>query len=518
MLVLLASCATPQRAGPIQTDAALQRGHQAWLASPRPVPRARPNVVLIVADDLGRADVSMYPQGRIATPNLDRLAADGVAYGAGYVTAALCSPSRAGLLTGRYQERFGHEGQPHDRYPSNAVQYVWMRQFMATDDWRVTDWNQADDVDQQGLPPSELTLADLLHHQGYATGMFGKWHLGWTAPFQPRNRGFDTFEGFYEAYSLYAAPADRDDLVNQHLDEFSDHFIWNGGRTGKSTVLRDGVEVKPGAYLTDEFTDQAISFIDAHRQQPFFVYLPYQNPHTPFQVKKADYDAFPDEPDPIRRTYLALVRSLDTSVGRVLDALDARGLRDDTLVIFISDNGGALYTHATTNAPFQGGKFTLFEGGLRVPYAMRWPARLPSRVHYDEPVSALDIVTTVAAAAGLELPADRPFDGVDLAPFVRGEKPGVPHQSLFWRAGPTSAIRRGPLKLIRDGRSNHVALFDLLVDPSEHVDLAASRPADVAALSAELDAWSAQCRAPLWPEVMQYRFVDASGREWWYPL
>jgi arylsulfatase A-like enzyme len=193
-------------------------------------------------------------------------------------------------------------------------------------------------------------------------------------------------------------------------------------------------------------------------------------------------------------------------------------LSENKLVIFISDNGGALYTHATTNAPFQGGTFTLFEGGIRVPYAMRWPGKIPAGARYEAPVSSLDIVSTVATAVGLELPADRPFDGVDLLPFVRGEKAGEPHEALYWRAGTVSAIRRGPLKLLRDRESNTVALFDLLADPSEQSDLSKARPADVVALSAQLDGWSAQCHEPLWPEVMEYRFVDTAGREWWYPL
>ncbi len=518
--LIFVSCAMGGERFTIRPDERLQRGHDAYLARPAQTPRERVNVVLIVADDLGRADVSMYPEGRVSTPNLDRLAADGVSYSAGYVTAALCSPSRAGLLTGRYQERFGHEGQPHDRYARNAIEYGWMKYAMATQDWQILRWNAPDeaDVQRQGLPPSELTLADLLHHAGYATGIFGKWHLGWNEPFVPHHRGFDSFFGFTEAYSLYAAPTDRDDIVNQHLDEFSDHFIWGGGRKGTSAVVRNGVVVDEPGYLTDRFTDEAIAFIDQHRDEPFFVYLPYQNPHTPFQVKKTDYDAFASEPDPIRRTYLALIRSLDTSVGRVLEALEARGLRESTLVIFISDNGGALYTHATNNAPFQGGKFTLFEGGIRVPYSMRWPGRIPAGARYDEPVSALDIVATVASAVGLELPDDRPFDGVDLLPFVRGENVSAPHQALFWRAGTTSAIREGPFKLIRDRESNGLALFDLLRDPSEKLDLAPTHPADVARLSRELDLWSAQCQPPLWPEVMEYRFVSADGRVWWYPL
>lgn len=520
VMVLLGACATGGEQYRIRPDVRSMAGRDAFLSRPLTPTKPRLNVVLIVADDLGRTDTSMYPEGRVATPNLDALADQGVRYGAGYVTASLCSPSRAGLLTGRYQNRFGHEVQPHDRYVSNAFEYFFARLFMTTEDWKLLSYKAPDqeDVQRQGIPRSEVLLPELLKGAGYATGMFGKWHLGWNDDVQPHRRGFDEFVGFSEAYSLYASPIDRPDIVNQRLPEFSDRFIWERGRSNISALTHNGTVIDEPGYLTDRFTDDAIAFIDQHQKEPFFVYLPYQNPHTPFQAKKSDFDAFPDEKDPIRRTYLALIRSLDTSVGRVMKALDERGLTNDTLVILISDNGGALYTHATSNAPFQGGKFTLFEGGVRVPFVMRWPAQLPAGVRFDEPVSALDVVATVAAAAGVPLPDDRVMDGVDLVPFVRGEKQGAPHEALFWRADYTSAIRKGPLKLIRDRHSNVTALFDVVADPGETKDLTSTRPDEVKRLLGELDAWSTQCAAPLWPAVMDYRFVASDGREYWYPL
>lgn len=519
-LFLLASCATGGEAYRIRPNEKALAGRDAWLAQPRVTPKQKVNVVLIVADDLGMADTSLYGASGVQTPNLERLARDGVRYGAGYVTAPLCSPSRAGLLTGRYQERFGHEGQPHDRYARNRLEFFFARLFLATDDWRLLTYRAPDteDVQRQGIPRSELLLPELLRRAGYATGMFGKWHLGWSPDFQPQHRGFDEFTGFYEAFSLYAEPEGRADIVDQHLPEFSDRFIWDKGRTGSAALVRDGKVVEEPRYLTDVFTDEAIGFIAKHRDEPFFLYLPYQNPHTPFQAKRSDWDAFAGEKDPLRRSYLSLIRSLDTSVGRVLDALDELGLADDTLVIFVSDNGAALYTQATTNAPYQGGKFTHFEGGVRVPFAMRWPGRLPAGARYDEPVSTLDVVATIAEAVGLPLPQDRAYDGVDLLPFVRGEKAGPPHQTLFWRAGYASALRQGPLKLLRDRQSGVTALFDLESDAGEKKDVSAARPEDVKRLLGELDAWEAQCVPPLWPAVMDYRFVASDGREYWYPL
>jgi arylsulfatase A-like enzyme len=348
--------------------------------------------------------------------------------------------------------------------------------------------------------------------------MFGKWHLGWNEDFQPHRRGFDEFTGFYEAYSLYAAPPQREDIINQRLPEFSDRFIWERGRSGISSFVHNGQRIEDDSYSTDRFTNDAVAFIDAHQREPFFLYLPFQNPHTPFQAKRSDWDAFPNEKDPIRRTYLALIRSLDQSIARVLAALKERGLDENTLVVFLSDNGSALYTHATSSAPLQGGKFTLFEGGIRVPFVMRWPGRIPAGMRYAEPVNATDVVATIAAATGLPLPNDRVYDGVDLLPFVRGELSAPPHDALYWRAGYTSAIRSGSLKLIRDRLSGVTSLFDLATDPGEQHDLASAKPDDVQRLLRQLDAWSNQCREPLWPAVMDYRFIANDGRSYWYPL
>ncbi|MFO0597938.1 MAG: sulfatase-like hydrolase/transferase [Myxococcaceae bacterium] len=520
LLLLTTACATDGASWHITPDEKLTAGRTAWNQGEKLTPARKVNVVLIVADDLGVADTTLSPMGTVDTPNLDRLADEGVRFGSGYVTAALCSPSRAGLLTGRYQERFGHEVQPHDRYAKSGLEFFFARLFLQTEDWRLMEWRSPDDddVQRQGIPASEILLPELLDRAGYATAMFGKWHLGWNPDFQPHRRGFQEFTGFYEAYSLYAAPAGRSDIVDQHLAEFSDKYIWERGRSGIASLVHNGTVIEEPGYLTDRFTDDAIAFIDAHQREPFFVYLPLQNPHTPFQAKRSDWDAFPDEKDPIRRTYLALIRSLDTSVGRVMKALDERHLSEDTLVIFLSDNGAALYTHATTNGPLQGGKFTLFEGGIRVPFAMRWPGQIPAGTTFNEPVSALDVVATISGAAGLPLPSDRAIDGVDLLPFVRGERSGEPHDALYWRANNVSAVRSGPLKLIRDQTSGNVALFDLLTDPGEKTDLSRARPDDVKRLLGLLDGWNAQCHAPLWPAVMDYRFVANDGREWWYPL
>jgi arylsulfatase A-like enzyme len=493
---------------------------EAFLSRPVSAATQRLNVVLILADDLGVHDTSLSPTGAVKTPALERLAAGGVQLEQASVTAPICSPSRAALLTGRYQQRFGHEGQPHERYARNALEAFFFRHFVAGGDWQFHRAVAPDeeDVQRQGLPPGQLTLADLLKQRGYATGAFGKWHLGWTEATAPHRRGFDTHVGFYEAYTLYRSDLDDPNVVNQRHTDVSDRFIWGKGRSGTAQLVRNGVPFEDDGYLTDTLTAEAVRFMEQHREQNFFVYLPLLNPHTPFQAKRALYEKFADEPDQNRRVYKALIASLDEAVGTVLDAIDRLGLADDTLVIFLSDNGATLYTKAGDNRPLQGGKFTLFEGGVRVPMLMRWPKVLPAGARYEAPVSSLDVFATVASAVSAELPSGLDLDGVDLKPWLRGEREGVPHEWLFWRAEYAQAVRHGRWKLVRDTWHGTKALFDLEADPAEQVDLAAKEPARMQALEAAWEQWNAKNREPLWPHVMEYRFKADDGREFWYPL
>ncbi|MDP1823559.1 MAG: sulfatase-like hydrolase/transferase [Archangium sp.] len=518
-LLLCTGCLPGGDAYRIAVDRPALARRDAFVAGPvRAAPRL--NVVVMLADDLGVHDTSLSPTGAVKTPGLERLAAGGVTLGQASVTAPICSPSRAALLTGRYQQRFGHEGQPHERYARNALEAFFFRHFIAGGDWQYHRpvAPDLDDVQRQGLPQGEVTLAELLARHGYATGAFGKWHLGWNEASAPHRRGFDTHVGFYEAYTLYQQDLASPSVVNQRHEDVSDQFIWGKGRSGTAQLVRNGVPFEDDGYLPDTLTGEAIAFIEAHRNENFFVYLPMQNPHTPFQAKKALFDRFADEPDHNRRVYKALIASLDECVTRVLDALDRHGLADDTLVIFLSDNGATLYTKAGDNRPLQGGKFTLFEGGVRVPMVMRWPKRLPAGQRYEQPVSALDVFATIAAGVGAELPSGLALDGVDLAPYLAGENTAAPHEWLFWRAEYAQAVRHGRWKLVRDTWHGTSALFDLEVDPGEKVDLSSAEPARVAELSAAWELWNAGNRGPLWPHVMEYRFTADDGREFWYPL
>jgi arylsulfatase A-like enzyme len=424
--------------------------------APRDV-RRPPNVVLIVADDLGYAELG----GEIPTPHLDRLAAAGVRCTAGYVTASLCSPSRAALLTGRYQQRFGHEINPVEA---------------------------TNDRPEVGLPTSERTLADLLRDAGHATGMVGKWHLGNHPPYFPRRRGFDDFFGFLREGRYYTPPP-FDAPPHRFRPREPDYNRLN-------PMLRGETEVEEPRYLTDAFGAEAAAFIDRRAGRPFFLYLPFNAPHSPMQATPDAYARFASIADPHRRVFAAMVASLDDAVGRVLDALRRHGLERDTLVVFLSDNGGPTAELTSRNAPFSGGKGQVLEGGVRVPFLVSWPGRLPAGRVYDRPVSALDVLPTALAAVGRPLPPG--LDGVDLLPFLAGERAGDPHEALYWRMSGAAAIRAGRWKLQRSKAEEPFKLHDLDADPAESRDLAGVEPDRARALAARWTAWNAELVEPRW--------------------
>lgn len=405
-----------------------------------------PNVVLIVADDIGYADLSIHGSESIATPRIDSIARAGVRFTNGYVVSPLCSPSRAGLLTGRYPQRFGHEFNPP----------------------RVRDPNA-------GLPLSAVTLAEMLRARGYRTEAIGKWHLGAARRQQPMRRGFDHFYGFLKGMRSYRP----------------------GNASVGRAILRDGKRVpEKFEYLTDEFGREAVAAIERNRSAPFFLYVSFNATHAPLEADPAVLAEVPEGESLMRRTLIAMTRSLDGAVGMILDAIDVQGLRDETIVFFLSDNGGAA-GNASRNAPFRGRKWTLYEGGVRVPFFMRWGGRVPPGQTFDAPVSSLDVAATVLAATGAPAADENRLDGVDLVPYVRGERDAPPHARLHWRMGKSWAIRDGTLKMVANvGRPP--LLFDLRVDPSEATDLASERPADVQRLwDAHLD-WASTLSAPLW--------------------
>jgi arylsulfatase A-like enzyme len=435
-------------------------------ACPAPVVAApaRPNVLVIVADDLGYGDLGVHGGKGVPTPHLDALAASGVRCTSGYVSAPYCSPSRAGLLTGKYQTRFGHEFNPH-----------------------------VGDEAKLGLPLDQKTVADHLRAAGYATGLVGKWHQGFSQAHHPQARGFDDYFGFLVGGHNYLLHTDAEGKF--------------GSAHSHDLIYRGREHVKLDGYTTDLFTDEAIAFADRHARKPWFLYLAYNAVHTPLEVLKKYGDRVPAAvTDPARRGYLSLLVGLDENVGRLMAHLRKTGKEKDTLVFFFSDNGGAgrkpyLAYNAAVNAPLRGNKGQTLEGGIRVPFFVSWPGRLPAGKTYDQPVIALDVLPTALAAAGAK--AVSGLDGVDLLPHLSGANPAPPHPALYWRFGPQRAVRKGNWKLVdwRDfaaKTSSGWQLFDLSKDVGERTDLAAANPQVVADLSRAWGGWNARNVPPLW--------------------
>ena len=473
-----------------------------------PQQQHRPNILFILADDLGKNDISLYNPRGVDTPHIDAIGRGGVVFTDAYCTSAICSPSRAAIMTGRYQQRFGHELQTNDRYPRNRLEYLVFKHILDIGFWRVAELSvpRKADIARQGLAPAEITIAELLHSSGYATGLIGKWHLGHEELFLPLTRGFDYHYGFYEAYTLYDQ-IDDPDVVNRRLNEFSDNHQWRQGRRGTSAIRRNHEIIDEQGYLTDRIAGEAVRFLEAHASKPFFLCVPFSAPHVPFQAQRRYYDGFPEIEDETKRVYRAMIKNLDDAVGLIMGRLEELGLERDTLIIFASDNGGALHTGATDNAPLKGGKFTNFEGGLNIPFMLRWEGVLPEGGRFSQPVSLMDVFSTAAAASSVPLPADRRYDGVDLLPYLVGETAGPPHRILFWRSLYNKAVRRGEWKLILDERSGRTLLYNLNHDRGEKENLAPRHPQIVGELLDALERWEEQLQPPSWPRVMDVEFI-----------
>jgi arylsulfatase A-like enzyme len=355
-------------------------------------------------------------------------------------------------------------------------------------------------LDQQGLPPDEITLAELLRARGYHTIGLGKWHLGEAPPMRPEAQGFDEYLGFVQGAALYL-PVDDPRAVNSVQDfDPIDRFLW--ANLTWSVYKDAGARFEPSAYMTDYLADEAARAVDANRHRPFFLYLAFNAPHTPLQALRSDYDALPQIADHRLRVYGAMIRALDRGVGRVLEALRRNGLEEHTLVVFTSDNGGANYVGLPDlNRPYRGWKMTFFEGGVHVPFFARWPAGLPRGGRYDAPVAHIDVFATAAAAAGAPLPADRPIDGVDLAALVRGDAPS--RHALFWRSGHYRTVLVDHWKLQVSERPPALWLFDMQADPTERTNLAAARLDKVHELSRVLAQQEAQMVPPAWPSLIE---------------
>lgn len=358
--------------------------------------KEKPNVIIILTDDQGYADVGFNGCKDIPTPNIDRIAANGVVFTNGYVSYAVCAPSRAGLITGRYQDRFGYSRNPLYRPFDESI----------------------------GLPLTEQTLPELLQQSGYKTMGIGKWHLGVHEKFRPWKRGFNEFFGFLGGGHRYMP----EDYTILNPDSAKDE-----GQSYRTKLIRNEKVVEESEYLTDALSREAVSFIERNSQQPFFLYLAYNAPHAPLQATPKYLNRFDHIKNPKRKTYAAMVSAVDDGVGAVLEKLKQLNLTENTIVIFLSDNGGPENDNGSDNGPLRAGKGSLYEGGIRVPFAMQWPAQIKAGSRYDLPVISLDIFATVAANIKNAATPKNNLDGVNLLPFLKGTKQGAPHEYLFWQ-------------------------------------------------------------------------------------
>jgi len=427
-----------------------------------------PNIIVLLADDLGYGELSCQGNAEIPTPHIDSIAANGVRFTNGYVTGPNCSPSRAGFLSGRIPTRFGYENNP------------------------IGHRNEDPTI---GLPADEVTIAETLQEAGYVTGLIGKWHQGGTAAYHPFRHGFEEFFGFMHEGHYFVPPPWEGvtTMLRRKTIPGGGEGRWVGKKgliyhtwgnnepdyDADNPIIRGGQPVVETEYLTDALTREAVDFIDRHDDKPFFLYLPYNAVHSPLQGADAYMRKFSHIEDIQRRIFAAMLSNMDDSVGAVLKQLRKSGLEENTLVFFLSDNGGPTRELTSSNAPLRGEKGMMYEGALRVPFMVQWKGAIPAGKVYDNPVSSLDIYATAAASAKAKAPKN--IEGVNLIPFLTGENSGKPHETLFWRQGGKAGLRHGDLKLVRMGGRKDVGnakweLYDLSNDISEETNLAQSSP------------------------------------------
>ncbi len=423
-----------------------------------------PNVIVILSDDAGYADFGFQGSDIMKTPHLDKLANEGMKFKQAYVTAAVCGPSRAGLLTGRYPQKFGFEENNVPGYMSESC---------------LPD-------EEMGLPINQKTIGNYMKSLGYTTGYFGKWHQGSTDQLHPLNRGFDEFVGFRGGARSYW--------------EFDDEHLKKSPEKRLEYGMGDFKE--PKQYLTKVLTEEVVSFIDRNKDNSFFIMLSFNAVHTPMEAEKADLEQFP-ELNGKRKHLAAMTLSMDRGCGMILDKLEKLKLDSNTLVIFTNDNGGPSDTNASVNLPLSGTKANHLEGGIRVPFIMKWPGVIPENSEYDYPISTLDILPTAFIVSGGDAKALPDIDGVNLMPYLLGEISNRPHERLYWKKENRGTIREGDWKLLRFP-DRPAELYNLSVDTSEKNNLATEYPEKVKDLYKKLFEWELTLTRPLWQLQRSY--------------
>ena len=472
-----------------------------WATTDSGLKEDKPNIILILADDLGFNDVSYYnggaADGSLLTPHIDSLAKEGVAFLNGYAASPVCSPSRAAIMTGRYSSRYGFEFTPYPAQAARIMNLLRKDGELATIGLEDVQWDEVG-LTVGGLPNEEITIAEMLQDNGYYTAHIGKWHLGgFNDGMRPNDQGFD--DSLMLNSSLYF-PKNHPDIVNAKIDSAVEDMVWASSQYAAS--FNGSEPFKPGGYITDYYTDEAVKVIDNNKDRPFFLYLGHFAPHNPLQSLKKDYEKHSHMENHTLQVYAGMIEALDRSIGKIVSALEKNGLTENTLIIFASDNGGAGYIGLDDiNKPYRGWKLTHFEGGMHIPFFAKWPAKIKKDMKYNKRIHHTDIFSTILGAANIEPPKEITIDGVNLIPFLTNEKRGEPHETLYWKNVTYQAIIHDNWKLMRSKYPKEKEyLYNLEKDPYEQKNLALSEPEIKILLHEKLNTHIESMPEPSWPQ------------------
>lgn len=486
-----------------------------WENGPETRTNFKPNIIVVLVDDLGFNQISSYgggmSNGNFKTPNIDNLAIDGVLCTNGYSSSPICSPSRASLLTGRFPTRFGYEFTPTTSSMMKAISLFSKKNEVADGIYYDNREENIIDIEQMGLPQSEKTIAEMLKPEGYHNIHIGKWHLGHAKDFLPRKHGFD--ESLRIDQGSLFLPEDDKNVINAKL-EFDpiDKVLW--GNLPYAVNFNEGPRMNPDGHLTDYLTNEAVKAIEKNKNRPFFLYLAYWAVHSPLQAKKEDYEKLSFIENHDERVLASMVMTVDRGVGKIRDVLKKNNIDDNTIIIFTSDNGAPGYIGLPDlNKPYRGWKLTHFEGGVHVPFIVSYPNKIPKGTTYNGRVSNLDILSTVASVAGVDMNRNDlkeiKFDGANVLPYLIGENEGEPQRVLFNKSGNYSYIIKEGWKLQVDLVQNKKWLYNLNEDPTEQINLIKSDLKKLKELEKILNKKLSEQVKPIWPSLLDWPiFID----------
>jgi uncharacterized sulfatase len=481
-----------------------------WEKGPEKRTNSKPNVIVILVDDLGFNQISSYgggmANGNFKTPNIDKLAKDGVLCTNGYSSSAVCSPSRASLLTGKFPTRFGFEFTPTTSSFMKGIKAFGKKEIVEGVYHKESESDMIE-IKDMGLPQSELTIAEILKPQGYHNIHIGKWHLGHSEKFLPRKHGFD--ESLRMDQGSLFLPENDPNVINAKLDfDPIDKLLW--GNLPYAVNFNEGPRMKPKGHLTDYLTNEAVKVIELNKNRPFFMYMAYWAVHSPLQAKKEDYEKLSYINNHEERVLAAMVMSVDRGVGKIRKALEDNGIDKNTIIVFTSDNGAPGYIGLPDlNKPYRGWKLTHFEGGVHIPFIVNYPNKIPAGQIYNGRISNMDIFSTFSEIAGLKPTNDIEIDGVNILPYLTGEIQGEPDRILFSKSGSLSFLIKEGWKLQIDFMQNKKWLFNLNNDPNEKINLASMNLEKLKELEELLNLKIKEQAKPIWPNLLSWPiFID----------